>query len=60
MGTDLARGTATAKVDDTLSVSYGARANEAGIRSTIANIAVYAAMTFSPSDPNAQGRFTAR
>ena len=59
MGTDLARGTATAKVDDALSVSYGARANEAGIRSTIANIAIYAAMTFSPSDANAQSRFTA-
>jgi hypothetical protein len=59
MGTDLARGTATAKVDDALSVSYGARANEVGIRSTIENIAVYAAMTFSPSDTNAQGRFSA-
>ena len=58
MGTDLARGTATAKVDDALSVSYGARANEAGIRSTIANIAIYAATTFSPSDVNAQARFT--
>lgn len=58
MGTDLARGTATAKVDDALSVSYGARANETGIRSTIANIAVFAAMTFSPSDANAQARFT--
>lgn len=58
MGTDLARGTATAKVDDALSVSYGARANETGIRSTIENIAVYAAMTFSASDTNAQGRFT--
>ena len=42
MGTDLARGTAVAKVDDALSVSYGARANEQAIRSTIANIAVYA------------------
>ena len=42
MGTDLARGTAVAKVDDALTVSYGARANEQALRSTIANIAVYA------------------
>ena len=33
MGTDLARGTAVAKVDDALTVSYGARANEQAIRS---------------------------
>ena len=59
MGIDLARGTANAKVDDALSVSYGARANEGAIRSTIENIAVYAAMTFSPTDANAQERFTA-
>ena len=57
MGTDLARGTSVAKVDDALSVSYGARANEQAIRATISNIAVYAAMTFSPSDPNAKDRF---
>ena len=57
MGTDPARGTANAKVDDALSVSYGARANEDAIRSTIENIAVYAAMTFSPSDADAQDRF---
>ena len=59
MGIDLARGTANAKVDDALSVSYGARASEGAIRSTIENIAVYAAMTFSPTDANAQERFTA-
>jgi hypothetical protein len=57
MGTDPARGTAVAKVDDALSVSYGARANEQAIRATIANVAVYAAMTFSPGDPNAKDRF---
>lgn len=59
MGTDPARGTAVAKVDDALSVSYGARANEQAIRSTIANIAVYAVTTFSTGDPNAQDRFNA-
>ena len=59
MGTDSARGTAVAKVDDALTVAYGARANEQAIRSTIANIAVYAVSSFSPSDPNAQARFAA-
>jgi len=59
MGADPARGTAVAKVDDALSVSYGARANEQAIRSTMANIAAYAVTTFSPGDPNAQDRFAA-
>jgi flagellar hook-associated protein 3 FlgL len=59
MGTDSARGTAVAKVDDALSVAYGARANEQAIRSTIANIAIYAVTSFSPSDPNGQARFAA-
>jgi hypothetical protein len=59
MGTDPARGTAVAKVDDALTVNYGARANEQAIRSTIANIAVYAVSTYSASDPNAQDKFAA-
>jgi hypothetical protein len=59
MGTDPARGTAVAKVDDALTVAYGARANEQAIRSTIANIAVYALTNFSASDPNAKDRFAA-
>jgi len=57
MGADPARGTAVAKIDDALSVAYGARANEQAIRSTIASVAVFASMTFSPGDPNAKGRF---
>jgi len=59
MGTDPARGTAVAKVDDALSVAYGARANEQAIRSTIANIAVYAVTNFSASNPNDSARFAA-
>jgi flagellar hook-associated protein 3 FlgL len=59
MGTDLARGTAIAKVDDALTLSYGARANEQAIRLTIANIAVYAVTKFSASDPNEPDRFAA-
>src|SRR6185369_8359313 len=59
MGTDSARGTAVAKVDDALSVAYGARANEQALRATIANIAVYAVSTFSPANPNDGDRFAA-
>jgi flagellin-like hook-associated protein FlgL len=58
-GTDSARGTAVAQVDDQLSVSYGVRANEQAIRSAVQNIAVFAATTFSASDPNASDRYTA-
>lgn len=59
MGTDSARGTAVAQVDDQLSVAYGVRANEQAISSTVKNIAVFAATTFSASDPNAADRFAA-
>lgn len=59
MGTDSARATAVAQVDDKLSVAYGVRGNEQAIRSTVENIAVYAATTFSASDPNAADRYTA-
>jgi flagellar hook-associated protein 3 FlgL len=52
-GTDPARSTATAKIDPTLSVSYGVRANEAGIRTLVQNTATLAAMTISASNPNA-------
>lgn len=52
-GSDPARSTATARVDQSLVVSYGARANEAGIRVLVQNIATLAAVTVSPSDPNA-------
>ena len=52
-GSDSARSTATARIDPSLAVSYGARANEAGIRALVQNIATLAAVTVSPSDPNA-------
>lgn len=56
---DTARGTAVARVDEALTVTYGARANEEGIRWIIENVAVYTSVTYSASDPNAQARFTA-
>jgi flagellin-like hook-associated protein FlgL len=54
-GTDAARGTATARIDPSLVVSYGARATEDGIRTLVQNFATLAAVTISPSDPNASG-----
>jgi flagellin-like hook-associated protein FlgL len=59
MGTDPPRGTAVAQVDNSLTVSYGARANEQALTDSIKNIAVYATMTYSVSDANAQDRFFA-
>jgi flagellar hook-associated protein 3 FlgL len=55
VGSDPARSTATARIDPSLAASYGARANEDGIRALVQNIATLAAMTVSPSDPNAAG-----
>ena len=52
-GTGPARATATARIDTSLSVSYGARANEQGFRDIVQNIATLAAVPISASDPNA-------
>jgi flagellar hook-associated protein 3 FlgL len=51
-GTDSARGTATARIDPTLVVGYGARANEQGLRTVVQNLATLAAVTISASNPN--------
>lgn len=58
-GTDDARNTSVARVDDAITVNYGARANEEGIRWIVQNTAVFAAATFSASDPNARDRYYA-
>lgn len=52
-GSDPARATATARVDQNLAVSYGVRANEDGIRSLVQNIATLAAVTVPSGNPNA-------
>jgi flagellar hook-associated protein 3 FlgL len=51
-GSDPARSTATARIDPSLTVSYGARANEDGIRTLVQNVATLAAITISPSNPS--------
>jgi len=53
--TKAARSTASARIDPSLTVSYGARANEVGIRNLLQNVATLAAVTISPTDPNAPG-----
>ena len=58
-GTDDPRKTAAAKIDDGVAVAYGARANEAGTRQVVQNLAVFSAMTFSADDADAKARYSA-
>lgn len=51
-GSDPARQTATALVDPSLSVGYGVRANEQGLRAVVQNVATLAAVTISSTTPN--------
>ena len=48
-----------ARADQSLSVNYGARANEQGFVTQLKNIAVFTAMQFSGSDPNGQAQYAA-
>lgn len=58
-GSDPARGTAVAGIDQSITVQYGARANEDAFVAQLKNIAVYAAVTTNASNPNANGQLTA-
>ncbi len=58
-GTDSARGTALARVDQSVTVQYGARANEQALRYQLQNIAVYAAVTTNANNPNASAQVSA-
>lgn len=53
-GSDPARGTAVARVDQSITVQYGARATEEGLRWQLQTIAAYAAVTTASTDPNAK------
>ena len=53
------RQTALARADQTLTVAYGARASEQGLRAAVQNLAVFAAVQFSASDPNGQAQYAA-
>ncbi|MDP1583425.1 MAG: flagellar biosynthesis protein FlgL [Bradyrhizobium sp.] len=58
-GSDSARGTAVARVDESITVQYGARANEQALRSQLQTVAVFAAVTTSATDPNANAQIAA-
>jgi flagellar hook-associated protein 3 FlgL len=58
-GPDPARGTATARIDTDITVSYGLRANEQGLRWVVQNVAALAAVTYPPTDPNSAARANA-
>jgi flagellar hook-associated protein 3 FlgL len=58
-GSDPARGTAVARVDQSISVQYGLRANEQATRLAVQNIAVFAATSYSSTDADAQDKYLA-
>lgn len=58
-GPGSARSTATARVGDSLTVQYGAQANETAIRSVLQSVAVLAAFSTSPTGPNSAGQISA-
>ena len=58
-GTDPARSTAGVRIDTSISVSYGMRANEDALRLAVQNVAVFAAVSYSPGDPQAAASYQA-
>jgi flagellin-like hook-associated protein FlgL len=58
-GTDPARSTANVRIDTSISVSYGMRANEQALRQAVQNVAVFAAVSYSPTDPQAPANYNA-
>lgn len=58
-GATSARSTATAKVDQSIGLSYGLRANEEGIRWQVQHIAALAAISLPAGDPDTAARSAA-
>ena len=58
-GAASARTTASARIDPTMTVNYGMRANEEAFRLTLRDIAVFAAVTNFPTDPDSQDAYKA-
>ena len=54
---DPARSTAVARIDPSMSIAYGVRANEQGITSILKAVAVFATVSFSPTDPSASDSY---
>ena len=53
------RASSTALVDSSISVQYGAQANEQAIRNQLEGVAVFAAVTASPTGTNSAGQISA-
>jgi flagellar hook-associated protein 3 FlgL len=53
------RSTAVARIDPSITVNYGLRANEQGIGWIVQQVATLAATTYLPTDPNAPASYTA-
>jgi flagellar hook-associated protein 3 FlgL len=53
------RSTAVARIDPSITVSYGTRANEQGIGWIVQQVATLAATSYLPTDPNAPGAYAA-
>jgi hypothetical protein len=53
------RASSTARIDPTITVQYGAQANEQGIRSQFEAVAVFAAVTTSPTGANSAAQIAA-
>ena len=58
-GPGSARASATARIDQSVTVQYGARANETAIRRQLQSLAVLAAVTTTPTNPNAAAQVAA-
>lgn len=54
-----ARGSAVSQIDTSITVQYGARADEQALRSQLQTVAVFAAVTTSATDPNANAQVAA-
>jgi hypothetical protein len=54
-----ARASARARIDQSVTVAYGAQADETAIRSQLQTLAVFAAVTTSATNPNAAGQVLA-
>jgi flagellin-like hook-associated protein FlgL len=53
------RQTTVARIDETITVAYGVRANEDGLRQVVQNAAVFSSMSFSDADPDGRDRYFA-
>lgn len=56
-GPEKPRATAVARIDTTMTVAYGARANEEGIREIVAALGVFAAAEFDPAQANTKATY---